>query len=297
MRIKRRAVALGLFDGVHLGHRAVFDLALEQKKNGLTPAVFTFSPAAVLRKTSGQDGYIYNWTQKFHILKNLGFSGENIHFVNFEEVCGLTGEEFCENILKNRFLDAEVVCCGNDFRFGKDASCGVEDLKRFGEKYGFETHTADDVKIDGITVSSGEIRQLLLKGVIEKAEELLGMPYRILGKVVHGNKIGRTLDFPTINQEYSDGQLVPKYGVYQTVTVVDGVKYKSITNIGVKPTIKGERKPLAETHILDFDGDLYNEYIEVEFCKFIRSEKKFSSVEELKKQISKDVSDSASGNK
>ncbi len=292
MCIKRCAVALGIFDGVHLGHRAVLDLALEQKKNGLTPAVFSFSPSAVLRKTSGQDGYIYNWTQKFYILENLGFSGENIHFVNFEEVCGLTGEEFCENILKNRFLNAEVVCCGNDFRFGKDASCGVEDLRRFGKKYGFEVHTADDVKIDGITVSSGEIRQLLLNGGIERADRLLGTPYRILGKVVHGKEIGRKINFPTINQEYSDGQLVPKYGVYQTVTDVDGVKYKSITNVGVKPTIEGERKPLAETHILDFDGDLYNEYIEVEFCKFIRPEMKFSSVEELKKQISKDVSDS-----
>ncbi len=290
MKTKKCAVALGLFDGVHLGHRAVLNLALEQKKNGLTPAVFTFNPVAVLRKTSGQDGYIYNWTQKFYILENLGFSGENIHFVDFEEVCGLTGEEFCENILKNRFLNAEVVCCGNDFRFGKNASCGVEELRNFGEKYGFEVHTADDVKIDGITVSSSEIRQLLLNGDIERANRLLGMSYRISGKVIHGNEIGRTINFPTINQEYSDGQLVVKYGVYQTVTDVDGVRYPSITNVGVKPTIKGERKPLAETHILDFNGDLYNEYIEVEFCRFIRSEMKFSSVDELKKQISKDIS-------
>lgn len=292
MSIKKCAVALGIFDGVHLGHRAVLDLALEQEKNGLTPAVFTFSPSAVLRKTSGHYGYIYNWSQKFRILQRLGFSGENIHFVDFEDVCGLTGEEFCEKILKNRFLNAEAVCCGNDFRFGRDASCGIEDLRRFGKNCGFEVHTADDVKIDGITVSSSEIRQLLLGGGIEKAERLLGMPYRISGKVVHGNEIGRTIDFPTINQEYTDGQLVPEFGVYQTVTVVDGVKYSSVTNVGVKPTIGGERKPLAETHILDFAGDLYDQYIEVEFCKFIRPEMKFSSVEELKIQIARDISES-----
>ncbi len=290
MEIKRSAVALGLFDGVHLGHRAVLNLALAQEKNALTPAVFTFSPLAVLRKTSGQDGYIYNYTQKFDILKKLGFSGRNIHFVDFDDVCGLTGEEFCENILKNRFLNAEIVCCGNDFRFGKNASCGVEDLGNFGKKYGFEVQTADDIKTDGITVSSGEIRRCLVNGEIERANRLLGIPYKILGKVIHGNEIGRTIDFPTINQEYSDGQLVLKYGVYQTVTDIDGVKYKSITNVGVKPTIKGERKPLAETHILDFGGDLYNKYIEVEFCKFIRPEMKFSSVDELKNQISRDIS-------
>lgn len=292
MSIKKCAVALGIFDGVHLGHRAVLDLALEQKKNGLTPAVFTFSPSAVLRKTSGHDGYIYNWSQKFRILQRLGFSGENIHFVDFEDVCGLTGEEFCERILKNRFLNAEAVCCGNDFRFGRNASCGIVDLRRFGESCGFEVYTADDVKIDGIMVSSGEIRQQLLNGGVENAERLLGMPYRISGKVVHGNEIGRTIDFPTINQEYDDRQLVPQFGVYRTVTVVDGIRYGSVTNVGVKPTIGGERKPLAETHILDFSGDLYGQYIDVEFCKFIRPEMKFSSVEELKIQIARDISES-----
>lgn len=286
--MEKSAVALGLFDGVHLGHRAVLDLALEQKKNGLTPTVFTFSPSAVLRKTSGHDGYIYNHIHKYNILTEYGFSG-NIYSAEFEKVCGLTGEEFAENILENYF-NAEIVCCGNDFRFGKNASCNVEDLGHFGKKYGFEVHTADNVKIDGITVSSGEIRQLILNGKIEKANRLLGMPYRVSGNVVHGNEIGRTINFPTINQEYSDGQLVPEYGVYKTVTDVDGVKYKSITNVGVKPTIRGERKPLAETHILNFSGDLYNKYIEVEFCRFIRPEMKFSSVEELKNQISKDIS-------
>ena len=286
--MEKSAVALGLFDGVHLGHRAVLDLALEQKKNGLTPTVFTFSPSAVLRKTSGHDGYIYNHIHKYNILTEYGFSG-NIYSAEFEKVCGLTGEEFAENILENYF-NAEIVCCGNDFRFGKNASCNVEDLRRFGKKYGFEVHTADNVKIDGITVSSGEIRQLILNGKIEKANRLLGMPYRVSGNVVHGNEIGRTINFPTINQEYSDGQLVPEYGVYKTVTDVDGVKYKSITNVGVKPTIRGERKPLAETHILNFSGDLYNKYIEVEFCRFIRPEMKFPSVEELKNQISKDIS-------
>ncbi len=292
MCIKRSAVALGMFDGVHLGHRSVLDLALGQEKNGLTPAVFTFSPSAVFRKTSGQDGYVYNWSQKFHTLQNLGFSGENIHFVDFEDVCGLAGEEFCEKILKNRFLNAEAVCCGNDFRFGKDASCGVEDLRRFGKKYGFEVHTADDVKIDGITVSSGEIRQLLLNGRIEKAEKLLGMPYRISGKVVHGRQIGRTIDFPTVNQLFAEGQLVPAFGVYASTAFIDGKSFDSVTNIGVKPTVGAESSPLAETHVIGFSGDIYGRFIYIELRKFLRPEVKFNSLDELKAQIAKDVSDS-----
>ena len=294
MSIKKCAVALGIFDGVHLGHRAVLDLALEQEKNGLVPAVFSFSPSAVIRKTSGQDGYIYNWSQKFHMLQKLGFSGENIHFVDFEDVCGFSGEEFCEKILKNRFLNAEAVCCGKDFRFGKDASCGVEDLERFGEKYGFEVHTADDVEIDGAAVSSGRIRRLLMSGGIEKAEGLLGMPYRISGKVVHGRQIGRTIDFPTVNQLFEERQLVPVFGVYASSAVIDGKKYDSVTNIGVKPTVGAEKAPLAETHIIGFSGDIYGRSIDIELRKFLRPEVKFNSLDELKKQISKDVSDSIS---
>lgn len=287
METKKRAVALGLFDGIHLGHRAVLDLALNQGKNGLQPAVFTFNPVAVLRKSSGQDGYIYPHIRKYKMLENLGFSF-NIYSENFDEICGLSGEEFAENVLVKK-LNAGIVCCGNNFRFGKNASCDVEELKSFGEKYGFSVQTAEPVKINDITVSSGEIRRCLVNGEIEKANTLLGEPYNIYTTVVHGNEIGRTINFPTINQNYSKGQLILKYGVYFTTTYIDDIKYKSITNIGVKPTIAGKRTPLSETHVLDFSSNLYNRNIKVEFNKFIRSEMRFSSVEELRKQISEDI--------
>lgn len=287
METKKRAVALGLFDGVHCGHRAVLDLALSQKENGLIPAVFTFNPVAVLRKQSGQDGYIYTYSNKCDILENFGFTGD-ICSSDFEELCGLSGEEFAENILVKN-MNAGIVCCGNDFRFGKNASCEVEDLRHFGKRYGFEVQTAEPVKINDIIVSSGEIRRCLVNGEVEMANALLGEPYKMCGDVVHGNEIGRTINFPTINQNYHDGQLVPKHGVYYTTTYIDDKKYKSITNIGVKPTIAGKRTPLAETHVLDFSGDLYNRNIEVEFHKFIRPEMKFSSVDELRKQISRDI--------
>lgn len=287
MKNKKRAVALGLFDGIHLGHRAVLNLALAQEKNGLQPAVFTFNPSAVLRKSSGQDGYIYIHFDKYRMLEKLGFK-LNVYSENFDDICGLSGEEFAENILVKK-LNAEIVCCGNDFRFGKNASFGVEELRKFGEIYGFSVQTAQPVKINDIIVSSGEIRRCLVSGEIERANILLGEPYRIYSTVVHGNEIGRTINFPTINQNFSKGQLVLKYGVYFTETYIDNKKYKSITNIGVKPTIAGKRTPLAETHLLDFSGDLYNQNIKVEFHKFIRPEMKFSSVGELKEQISRDI--------
>lgn len=289
MERKKRAVALGLFDGVHLGHRAVLDLALVQKKNILQPAVFTFNPSAVLHKSSGKDGYIYTHIHKYKILSDMGFL-DNIDSMQFEAICGMSGEEFAKNILVEK-MNAEIVCCGNDFRFGKNASCGVEELKKFGERYGFSVQTAQPVKINDIIVSSGEIRRCLVNGEIEKANILLGEPYRINNTVVHGNEIGRTINFPTLNQNYSRSQLIPKYGVYFTTTYINNIKYNSITNIGVKPTIAGKRTPLAETHILDFSGDLYGRNIEVEFNKFIRPEMKFSSVEELKKQISGDIAE------
>ncbi|MCM1505871.1 MAG: bifunctional riboflavin kinase/FAD synthetase [Ruminococcus flavefaciens] len=290
MESKKCAVALGLFDGVHLGHRAVLDLALAQKANGLQPAVFTFSPSAVLHKSSGKDGYIYDCKNKYDILEKLGFSGDDIHLVDFEDVCGLSGKEFAENILVKK-MNAETVCCGNDFRFGKNASCGVEELRKFGEIYGFSVQIAEPVKINDTIVSSGEIRRCLVNGEIEKANTLLGKPYRMYGCVVHGNEIGRTINFPTINQNYSEGQLILKHGVYFTETYIDDIKYKSITNIGVKPTIAGKRTPLAETHVLDFSGDIYGRYVEVEFYKFIRPEMKFSSVDELREQISRDIAE------
>ncbi|MDE5861475.1 MAG: riboflavin biosynthesis protein RibF, partial [Ruminococcus sp.] len=218
METKKRAVALGLFDGIHLGHRAVLDLALVQGKNGLQPAVFTFNPVAVLRKSSGQDGYIYPHIRKYKMLENLGFSF-NIYSENFDEICGLSGEEFAENVLVKK-LNAGIVCCGNNFRFGKNASCSVEELKSFGEKYGFSVQTAEPVKINDITVSSSEIRRCLVNGEIEKANTLLGEPYNIYTTVVHGNEIGRTINFPTINQNYSKGQLILKYGVYFTTTYI-----------------------------------------------------------------------------
>lgn len=287
MESTRTAVALGLFDGVHLGHRAVINAALAQKKNGLSSLVFTFEPDCVLRKAGGSQGYIYTRTEKEILLcEQIGV--DEIVSPPFERLCCLSGEEFADEILC-RQLRAAHVCCGNDFRFGKNAACGAKELMDFGKRFGFEVEVISPVEYGGSIVSSSRVRELLLKGDITLANELLGFNYFINAEVLNGNHIGRTINFPTINQEFSDGQLIPKFGVYSTLTNVGGKVMPSVTNVGVKPTIEGVRRPLAETHIIGYNGDLYGKNADVCFKSFIRPEMKFASLGELKAQINKDI--------
>ncbi len=287
MESTRTAVALGLFDGVHLGHRAVINAALAQKKNGLSSLVFTFEPDCVLRKAGGTQGYIYTKTEKEILLcEQIGV--DEIVSPPFERLCCLSGEEFADEILC-RQLRAAHVCCGNDFRFGKNAACGAKELMDFGKRFGFEVEVISPVEYGGSIVSSSRVRELLLKGDITLANELLGFNYFINAEVLNGNHIGRTINFPTINQEFSDGQLIPKFGVYSTLTNVGGKVMPSVTNVGVKPTIEGVRRPLAETHIIGYNGDLYGKNADVCFKSFIRPEMKFASLGELKAQINKDI--------
>ena len=206
----------------------------------------------------------------------------------FERLCCLSGEEFADEILC-RQLRAAHVCCGNDFRFGKNAACGAKELMDFGKRFGFEVEVISPVEYGGSIVSSSRVRELLLKGDITSANELLGFNYFINAEVLNGNHIGRTINFPTINQEFSDGQLIPKFGVYSTLTNVGGKVMPSVTNVGVKPTIEGVRRPLAETHIIGYNGDLYGKNADVCFKSFIRPEMKFASLGELKAQINKDI--------
>lgn len=284
---KKSAVALGLFDGVHLGHRAVLKIALEQEKNDLIPYVFTFDPEMVLRKSKGGAGYIYDDLTKYNMLCGLGFDS-HIRSVSFEDVCGLSGGDFVRNILIAE-MNAGMVCCGNDFRFGKNAVCGIKELHELGRKYGFEVRIADDVLYDGETVSSTSVRNMLLNGDVTRAGQFLGESYSIEQTVAHGAELGRNIGFPTINQIFRNGQLVPKYGVYASDVQLDGCWYRAMTNIGMKPTVNYGGLPLAETHIIGFSGDLYGKNVKVNIKEFIRPEQKFSSIDELKEKIADDI--------
>lgn len=277
---EKTAVALGLFDGVHHGHRRVVSRAVKLSERGLAPAVFTFRTESVKFKHGRPMEYIFPNSVKLELLEECGI--RYVYSPDFDEVKEMSGEDFVREILLKK-MNAGIVICGDDFRFGKNAGCGVRELKEFAAEYGFEAET---VRLDGF--SSEKYRELLREG---KAEELLasGDPYKISAEVVRGNKIGRTLNFPTINQQFAPGQLVPKHGVYATTVLINGNIYRSVTNIGVKPTVEKNIQPLAETHILDFSGDLYGSFVDVGFCGFIRGEKKFASLEGLKNQISADI--------
>ncbi len=280
------AVALGLFDGVHLGHRRVLELVSAQSAGGLRPCVFTFETESVGVKHETALDYLYPSAQKCRILKACGM--ERIYHPPFAEVCDLTGEEFVREILLKRFA-AAYVCCGRDFRFGQHASCNAEDLQRFGAHYGFAVELAEDVTLDGQHVSSTRIRKHLLQGDMTAANALLGAPYTIEQEVVHGAQLGRTIGFPTLNQVFAEGQLVPKFGVYATKTCVDGVDYPSLTNIGMKPTVQYDGLPLAETYVIGYAGDLYGKVVPVSLLRFLRPEQKFASVEELTAQMQRDL--------
>lgn len=284
MKQAKTAVALGIFDGVHLGHQAVLKLAAEQVKNGLEPCAVTFSPSTVSLKKCGL-GFIFGESEKMRLLKKYGVN--NIRSFEFNDIRNMNGEEFAEEILVKE-MNASFVCCGNDFRFGRNAACGVDELRKFREKFGFTVCAADDVSFDGETVSSTKIRRALLDGKVSEAKMLLGRPYSIAGQVVHGAHLGRNIGFPTINQPFEKGQLVPKYGVYASRVMIDGKCYGAMTDIGVKPTVDYDGLPLAETHIFDFEGDLYGAEIITEIIDFIRPEMKFGSVEELTKQLVSD---------
>lgn len=273
---EKTAVALGIFDGLHHGHRAVLSEALSME----SPAVFTFRTESIKRKHGKPFEYIFTNSRKLELLAGMGV--KYVFSPDFDDVKSMSGEEFVSEILVKK-MNAGLVVCGENFRFGKAAKCGADELLQFGIKYGFE------VKIIGLDgFSSEKYRRLLREGNVEELYKNSDA-YILSAEVATGNQIGRTIDFPTINQPFAENQLVPRFGVYYTTALVGGSIYPSVTNIGVKPTVEENIKPLAETHILGFSGDLYGRCVDVAFRRFIRNEKKFASVEELKIQIDADA--------
>lgn len=283
------SVALGFFDGVHAGHRAVIDAAVKAAGNRLIPAVFTFTLSQNGDTPASKTGFYSIMTEntKERFMYSLGV--RYIVAPDFNCFKDMSGEEFFKNILLKK-MNAKALCCGEDFRFGRRAECGVNELREFCSEYGVALTVLPKVKIDSGEVSSTRIRQAVLNGDVELAAKLLTQPFSIDFEVIGGRKLGRRINAPTINQAFDEGFLIPQFGVYATVTNVDSKLYPSVTNVGVKPTV-GSDRVLAETYIIGFDGDLYGRHIPVSFLKKMRGEKKFDSIEELKNQIHNDSID------
>ena len=286
---EKTACALGIFDGVHLGHRLVIKTAVKLKSRGSKAAVFSFCTDTVTSKGgNGRLEQILMEEEKHRRISDLGV--DYMYCPDFSAVKDMSAEDFAENILVKK-LNCAVAVCGKDFRFGKDAKGSAEVLAEIGKKYGMEVIALDKVSCDGGEVSSSRIRELIRSGEIRRANALLGMPLSYSLTVEHGNELGRTWDFPTINQRLPLGIAVPKFGVYGSYVRVGDKLYRGLTNIGVKPTVekvKKELSPLAETYIIDFDGDLYGQTAELTLKFFVRPERKFLSFEELKNQIARD---------
>lgn len=285
----KRAVALGFFDGVHIGHGALLRRTREiAEKLSLSPCVMTYSnhPSSVL---SGKCVPLINSAEEREGLIAELYGISDIVIKDFTpEYSSLCVDEFFEKILLGELSAAHVIA-GYDFRFGRGGQGDAATLKALCEKHSIGCDIVDEVTFDGEEVSSSRIRTLIESGDIEYANTLLGHPHCTVSEVCHGAKLGSSLGFATANQSLSSEIIIPRHGVYISRVTADGKTFSSITNVGVRPSVSDDGKVSVETHILDFDGDLYGKKIKTEFVRFLRDEIKFSTIDELLRQISQDV--------
>ena len=277
----KRSIALGSFDGLHRGHKAVLDRALSFAGQGCRPCVLLLepAPAQVLGKASA--GLLMSFEDKRRELEKRGLE---VVVVDFLSVKDLPPQDFFEQILCEQ-LSAGVLSCGFNYHFGAGGSGNAALLRTLCQQNGVLLQQIEPQTFEGELVSSTAVRQALEQGDVPRAEKLLGHPYGYRFEVVHGDHIGgRLLNCPTINQLFPAEMLVPKYGVYASQTLLDGVWRRSVTNIGCRPSFESNEQR-SETHIIGFDGDLYGQLIEVRLCRYKRGERRFDSLEALKQQL------------
>jgi riboflavin kinase / FMN adenylyltransferase len=280
------SVALGLFDGVHQGHRSVIAQAVEGAGEELLPVVLSFRTQHAIPASKKGYSTIITDTVKQSILTGLGV--RLLIEPDFLDIKDYTAEVFVREILINR-LRAKQIVCGYDYRFGKGAAGSVELLQALGAQYGAEVTVMPPLLDGGEPVSSTRIRRCIEQGEIEQANRLLGYDYCFDFPVIDGAKLGRTIGVPTINQMFKPEFLIPKFGVYASYMTIGHRKYWGVTNVGIKPTVHNTSFPLAETHIIGFSGDLYKKRIKVHLVEYLRSEQRFSGIPELKKAIQENI--------
>lgn len=285
---KPTVITIGTFDGVHLGHQKIIKRVVETAhKNGLLATVFTFFPhPRMIVQHDQQLKLIHTLAEKKHFLQSLGV--DLLIVQPFDEAfANLSAEAFVSELLV-KHLRAQKVIIGYDHHFGKNRTANIDNMRLFGEQYGFSVEEIPVQEVDEVSVSSTKIRQALNEGKVEVAEHYLGVPYSFTGKVVHGLKLGRTIGFPTANlQVEASYKLIPKDGVYVVYSLIEGQKVYGMMSIGKNPTIQGKGASI-EVYFFDFNQDLYGQDLTIYFVKYLREERKFSSVSLLKKQIQDD---------
>lgn len=286
--LRGTVLTLGVFDGLHLGHQAIMKTVVERAETiGAVPTALTFDPhpRAVLYPENAPP-LLQTLDQRLANFEFLGIKQAIV--INFDKkFAEQDAEIFLRDIIFERF-QAKEVYLGKGFAFGKNRAGNIELLRKISQELGFVADEVSEITLRGIRISSSKIRKLLQNGKVNLVRRMLGRPYGIEGQIVHGLQRGRTIGFPTANLKPVN-RVIPKFGVYATATLIDGIWRRGITNVGVRPTFDDDSAPSIETFIFDFDGDLYGDVLRVRFLYRIRDERKFNGIEELKSQIEKDT--------
>ena len=278
-----KIATIGFFDGVHRGHRFLFaQLHEHAKHHQLTPAIYTFDCHPKELLTGQAPAMLTTHDERKALLQNYG----EVHFLDFAAVQQLTAEQFMCYLKEQEGV--ETLLMGYDHHFGSDRLKGFHEYEKIAHKIGLHIERAHECLVDGVPVSSSRIRKLMAAAQIDQVNRLLGYTYSVSGVVEHGNAIGATLGFPTANIRLDSAKQLPAVGVYSVVAQVNGVEYKALANIGTNPTVGNDHLSL-EVHLLDFQGNLYDQPLTISFLSFLREEKKFASLDELKLQIAEDI--------
>jgi riboflavin kinase/FMN adenylyltransferase len=286
--LKSACLALGFFDGVHPGHEVVIHKAVERARElGAVPAIVTFKEHPRSLTLGKSPPLLTLIDRRLELFQELGVQAALV--LSFtEELCRLDPEDYVRSVLVE-CMGAKSLSVGFNHRFGRNRIGDPELLRNLGLKFGYDVHVAPEIVVDGAPVSSSRIREAITHGRMEEATALLARPYAIGGVIEHGDGRGKTIGFPTANINVPEEQVMPEIGVYAcAVRMPDGTRLPAVVNIGRRPTF-GDTSPVTtEVHVLDFDGDLYDKQLSIELLHYVRSEKKFSGIDELKEQIAKD---------
>ena len=280
------AVTIGKFDGVHMGHKKLIESCMKQREKGLKVCVFTFAPSPE-KFFGAEERCLTTVAEKRRIFDELGVD-YLVEYPFDKETADTEPEDFIKDILCGK-IHAKYVAAGSDLSYGIRGEGDSKLLLDLRKKYDYEADIIDNVRINDEIVSSTAIREAIRKSDMEKATAFLGAPYQMTGVIVHGNRIGRTIGMPTINQIPDDEKLLPPFGVYYSEAEIEGKIFKGITNIGVKPTVSDEKKVTVETFLYNFNQDVYGNRAAVRLHGFLRPEMKFNSIEELKAQMKRDI--------
>ncbi len=286
-KIEKSVITIGNFDGLHKGHRVLINKTVQvAKENNYKSIVFTFSNHPANYFSPGTIKNIVTNERKLELLKEMGVDIV-INIVFDEFMTTITAQEFVKDLLVEK-LGVKKLVVGHDFTFARKKEGNGKLLKELSKTYNFDVEIIEPIKIDNTRISSTYIRQLIKEGRINEVNHYLGYNYSIEGEVIKCRQLGRTIGFPTANIRLNEDMVLPKVGIYSTTVYLNNKSYIGATNVGYNPTVNGQHLSI-ETHILNFNEEIYGQTLRLEFLDRIRDEKKFNSLDELKQQLEKDT--------